>query len=239
MGIFTMKKLFVILALSVLTATAAKAQFFFGTQFGVFTNGGSTVSAETTERAATSFNVSLKPSVGYYFTPKLVAGLKLIFTSCSFADNDTGSLPFNIESYAINLLMGNGLERDYMSFKVSPYVRYHVFSMFNDKLKIWAELDGYLGMKYPRDDEHKINTDGRSMIYGIEFHPLVSYDIINNYMIYTALNFASISWDGQAKRSTDLAGEVSTRYTDRFLFQCNPLMAIANAFINIGVMKKF
>ena len=111
--------------------------------------------------------------------------------------------------------------------------------MFNDKLKIWAELDGYLGMKYPRDDEHKINADGRSMIYGVELHPLVSYDIINNYMIYTALNFASISWDGQAKRSTDLAGEVSTRYTDRFLFQCNPLMAIANAFINIGVMKKF
>jgi len=234
-----MKKLFAIIAVTVLTATAAKAQFFFGTQFGVFTNGGSTVSAESTERSATSFNVSLKPSVGYYFTPKLVAGLKLNFTSCSFADNDTGSLPFNLESYAINILMGNGLESDYMSFKVSPYVRYHVLSMFNEKVKIWAELDGYLGMKYPRDAEHKIDASGRSMIYGVEFHPLVSYDIINNYMIYTSLNFASISWDGQAKKSTDFSGETSTRYTDRFLFQCNPLIAIANAFLNIGVMKKF
>lgn len=235
-----MKKLFMILALAVLTASAAHAQFFYGAQFGFYTDGNAKATTDGLERGATTYNISVKPSIGYFFTPKFVVGLKLNYTSCSYVNNDTGSLSmFDVNYYVNNLLMGNGLSRDYMSFKVSPYVRYQVFSMFDEKLKLWAELDGYWGMKYPRDTEHKIDAANRSMIYGVELHPLVSYDIMDKYMIYTSLDFLSFSWDGEAKRNTDSAGDPYTDFKSTMLFQCNPLIAVAHAFINIGVMRKF
>ena len=163
-------------------------------------------------RGASSFNVSIKPNVGYFFNPRLVAGLKLDFINCSLVDNDTGSMSlFDIDYYAINLLMGNGLSRDYMSFKVAPYVRYQVLSLFNDKVKIWAELNGYWGMKYPRDTDHKLDIASRSMIYGAELHPLVSYDLVNNYMIYTSLDFLSLKDNLAAGGNIDAADGIEQR----------------------------
>lgn len=235
-----MKKLLIIIALCTIAATSAHAQFFYGAQFGFYTDGNSKGSGTEFARGASSFNVSIKPNVGYFFNPRLVAGLKLDFINCSLVDNDTGSMSlFDIDYYAINLLMGNGLSRDYMSFKVAPYVRYQVLSLFNDKVKIWAELNGYWGMKYPRDTDHKLDIASRSMIYGAELHPLVSYDLVNNYMIYTSLDFLSLTWNGETKRHEDSIGVEYATINNKMWFQCNPLVALARAFLQIGVMKKF
>ena len=229
-----------VLALAVITATFAHAQFFYGAQFGFYTDGNSTVSGDDITRGASTYNVSIKPNFGYFFNPKLVAGLKLDFINCSLVDNDSGSMSlFDIDYYAINLLMGNGLSRDYMSFKVAPYLRYQVFSLFNDKVKLWAEVAGYMGMKYPRNTKHELMPESRSMIYGVDIHPLVSYDLTDKYMIYTSLDFLSFHWNGETKRHEDSIGVEYATVNSKIWFQCNPLVAVARAFLNIGVMRKF
>jgi hypothetical protein len=58
-------------------------------------------------------------------------------------------------------------------------------------------------------------------------------------MLYTSLDFLSLSWDGTSKRYSPTNGEPYTQTTSQFLFQANPLVAVARAFLNIGVMKKF
>lgn len=254
-----MKKLFLIISIFALSAFAAKAQFFYGAQFGIYTDGGSNLyDSGSIEHMRTRFNISFKPSVGYYFTPKLAVGLKLNFTSCTFSEyseskddletltdlddvveTSTTETASTINSTVLNVLMGNGFGGDYLAWNAAPYVRYNVFSMFNDKLKLWVELDGYFGMRFDRNKEHKVDTDTRALTYGVELHPLVSYDIYNNYMLYTSLDFLSLSWDGTAKRYTSSSDGLYTKTTNQFLFQANPLVAIARAFLNIGVMKKF
>ena len=236
-----MKKLFLTMALALMAAVAAHAQFFYGAQFGIYTDGGAKIAdSGSIETGRAQFNISIKPSIGYYFTPKLAAGLKLNFTSCTFSDFDGSFAASNLNSMVLNVLMGNGLGGDYLAWNASPYIRYQVFSLFNEKLKLWAELDGYFGMRFSRDSEHKVDPNTRSLTYGVELHPLVSYDIYENYMLITSLDFLSLSWDGSAKRYGSVAGdEPYTRTTSQFLFQANPLVAIARAFLNIGVMKKF
>ncbi len=236
-----MKKLFLIISIFALSAFAAKAQFFYGAQFGIYTDGGSKFfDSGNVETGRAQFNISVKPSFGYYFTPKLAAGIKLNFTSCTFSEVESGSFSASsINSMVLNVLMGNGFGGDYLAWNAAPYVRYQVFSLFNDKLKLWAELDGYFGMRFDRDNNHKVNPDTRSLTYGVELHPLVSYDIYDNYMLYTSLDFLSLSWDGTSKRYSPTNGEPYTQTTSQFLFQANPLVAVARAFLNIGVMKKF
>ena len=234
-----MKKLLLTLALALFAAGAANAQFFYGAQFGIYTDGGTKITDSGIARGRAAFNISVKPSVGYYFTPKLVAGLKLNFTSCTFSDFDGSFSSSSINSFVLNLLMGNGVGGDYLSWNASPYVRYQVLALFKDKLKLWAELDGYVGMRYSRDEEHKIDPGTRSLTYGVELHPLVSYDITDRYMLITSLDLLSFSWNGTAKRYTPQSKEPYTQTTSQFLFQANPLVGIARAFVNIGLMRKF
>ncbi|MBR1509488.1 MAG: hypothetical protein IJ623_02405 [Bacteroidales bacterium] len=234
-----MKKLFLIISILALSAFSAKAQLFYGAQFGIYTDGAAKLfDSGDKETGRAQFNISIKPSIGYYFTPKLAAGLKLNFTSCTFSEVDESFSASSINSTVLNVLMGNGFGGDYLAWNAAPYVRYQVFSLFNEKVKLWAELDGYFGMRFSRDAEHKVDPDTRSLTYGVELHPLVSYDIYDNYMLYTSLDFLSLSWDGSAKRETSVDGPY-TKTTSQFLFQANPLVAIARAFLNIGVMKKF
>ena len=234
-----MKKILVALALCLGMSLSAQAQFFVGMRFGVFTDGTGKVATDgTATRGISAFNFSVKPSVGYYFTPKLVAGLKLDFTSCSYVKNDGFSV-LNLRNYAMNALMGNDIfDKDYMSWKALPYVRYQVISFAGDKVKIWAELTGHIGMSFSRNDEHKVDPNDYKMLYGASLHPIVSYDLNDRYMLYTSLDFFSLYWEGSTKRINTESG-VEIRRESSFIAQSNPLVAVAQAVIGIGVMRKF
>lgn len=241
-----MKKLFFITVLALSATLSARAQFFWGFQFGLYTDGSTTSvsNSDATVKGGSSFNYSLKPSIGYYFTPKFVGGLKLIYTSNSFAENDSGTSATTLTNYAINLLMGNGLDKDCMSWKVAPYLRYNALSLFQEKLRLWVELTGFVGAKYPWDKVNKCYLREKSeTIYGVSLHPLVSFDIADKWMLFTNLDILSIGWEGSTKKQqyTTSSGEpyIKTTSTNTFLFQSNPTVALARIFTNIGVIKKF
>ena len=241
-----MKKFIVIMVIALSSAFSAKAQFFWGMQFGIYTDGGSTYyeSNDLNIKNGSSFNYSVKPSIGYYITPKLVVGSKFIYTKNHFATNDTGDKSTTIWNYAFNLLMGNGLSTNCMSFKVSPYIRYNALSLFSEKLNIWIDLNGYIGGNYDIDSStNKIVEGSGKLTYGVLLHPMISFDIADKWMLFTSLDALSIGWDGTTKKSQYKLddGTYTTKIdrTSSFLCQCNPLMAIARCFTNIGVIKKF
>lgn len=235
-----MKKLLFSALLVLAAAFAARAQFTYGLQFGLYTDNVSTSNSVTsaTESGRSAFNYTVKPMVGYYFLPGLVAGVKFAYTNCSSTEGDTFLSATSIKSTAMNLLMGNGLGGDYRSWKVSPYLRFRTFSLLQDKLGVWVELDGYYGIHIPRADG-VLDRDAQKTIYGIEIHPLVSYDVTDRYMIYTSLDYPSFNWDVSVRRSANKDGSVDTKRTNTYLVQANPLVAAARAVINVGVMRKF
>ena len=237
-----MKKLFLTLILSVLMAGAAHAQFYYGLQFGIYSDTSSMTdnASGAVTPGGSSFNYTIKPSIGYYFTPRLAAGLKFAYTNCAKNRSESGQLAGDINGMVMNLLMGNGLTSDYQSWSLSPYVRYKLLSIISDKLNIWAELDGYYGIRTPRDaTTGKLDEIKRKTIYGVELHPLVSYDIADNFMLYTSLDFLSFSWDGSANRRANYEDTVQTSKQNVFVFQANPLVAIAKSFLNIGLIRRF
>lgn len=241
-----MKRLILLATILATFCLPAKAQFFWGLQFGFYMDGLSdkfSTSSQSIE-GGTSFNYMLKPKIGYYISPRLVTGLSLIYTSNSFAENQSGRKDIDFKNYFINILMGNGLDANALSWKVSPYIRYDVFNLFKDKLKFWVELSGYAGAKYPWDAKNKYYLrDESQTIYGFTLHPLISFDIADQWMLFTNLDILSLSWDGATYKTqiTVEGGEVitTTTHAGAFLFQCRPTIAIARIFTNIGVIKKF
>ena len=239
-----MKKLFLTIILAVFAAGAAHAQFFYGLQFGIYSD---TSAAQLNEQGSelvpggSSFNYTVKPSVGYYFSPRLAAGVKFAYTNCARNRAESGQMVSSINSIALNILLGNGLDTDYQSWKISPYVRYQLFSLLSDKLNIWAEIDGYYGSKTFRQADGTLNPKSRKSIHGVELHPLVSYDITPNFMVYTSLDILSFNWEGTSQnKSVGLfSDETQTVHENTFVLQSVPLMAVAKGILNIGIIRRF
>lgn len=242
-----MKKLFLVTVIALAAAFSANAQFFFGFQFGGYVDGANDYFPEIDYnlKGGTSFNVTIKPSVGYYFTPKLCAGVKLCYTDCSYNVNDTDVSITNIKYYLDNMLMGNGLKRNCMNWKVSPYVRYNVLSLGKEKkVKLWAELDGYAGQQMDRDPKtHALRTEETKTIYGIQLHPIISLDITRNRMLFTSLDILSFGWNGTSWKTqvkqTDGTYLTCIESQNSAQFVLMPLYALNGLFVNIGMVKIF
>lgn len=241
-----MKKLIITLVIALAACSSASAQFFWGIQFGFYTDNGTTAYENNGAKikGGTTFNYSLKPSVGYYITDRLVVGSKFVYTKNHFGANDTYSKSTTIWNYALNLLMGNGLATNCMTFKVQPYIRYKALSMFTEKLNFWVELNGYIGGNYDIDvNTNKIVPGSGKLTYGVLLHPMVSFDIADKWMLFTSVDALSLGWDGTTGKSQykldDGTYTTETVKSNAFLFQCNPLVAVARCFTNIGVIKKF
>jgi hypothetical protein len=230
-----MKKILLTLCLALSLASIAKAQFFYGIQFGFFTDWGSeTTKGQTPSAGGSSFNYTLKPTIGYYFNDRLMAGVKFVYTSCSTNVGDGSFSPTNLRWILRNVMMGNGLDSDYMSWKVRPYMRYNVLRLAKDKLKLWVELNGYIGGKVPRLETKKLDWDSRSLIYGVQLHPVVTFDITDRFLVFTSLDILSIGYDGTRKLDT-----ATKQNTGSFYCQLNPLNAIGEALLNIGIQRHF
>lgn len=230
-----MKRILLTLCLTLSLTTAAKAQFFYGIQFGFFTDWGSETAKESKSTlAASAFNYTLKPTIGYYFNDRLMAGVKFIYTSCSTSASQDKSSPINLRWILRNVMMGNGLDSDYMSWKVRPYARYNVLRLANDKLKLWVELNGYIGGKVPRTLDKKLDWNSRSLTYGVQLHPIVSFDITDRFLVFTSLDILSIGYEGTRKLD-----DATKSTTGSFYCQLNPLNAIGEALLNIGIQRHF
>ena len=229
-----MKKIILTLCLALSLATVARAQFFYGIQFGFFTDWGRESSTGQSSGIASAFNYTLKPTIGYYFNDRLMGGIKFVYTSCSSSEAPDQSVPFNLRWIMRNVMMGNGLDTDYMSWRVRPYLRYNVLRMAEDRLKLWVELNGYFGGKVPRLGDRTLDWNARSLTYGVQLHPIISFDITDRFLIFTSLDILSIGYDGTHKLK-----DATQKSIGSFYCQLNPLNAIGEALLNIGIQRHF
>lgn len=229
-----MKKLLVILSLTFAFGFCAQAQFFYGLQFGLIGSNGTNSGSDTELSSKETFNYTLKPSVGYAFSSRLQAGVKFVYTDCSADSSSLNDLNY----YLMNALMGNGFDMNYMSWNVKPYVRYKATSILHEKLNIWVELNGYYGQKMPRVD-NQLDKGNSKAIYGVSLHPLISLDLNERYSLFTSLDFLSFDWSGEASHKTYSNASTRDKVSNTFIFQCNPLIAIARGVVNFGVMRRF
>jgi hypothetical protein len=113
-------------------------------------------------------------------------------------------------------------------------MRYNALRLAKDKLKLWVELNGYVGGKVPRLENKKLDWNSRSLTYGVQLHPIISYDITDKFLVFTSLDILSIGYEGTRKLD-----DATKSTTGSFYCQLNPLNAIGEALLNIGIQRHF
>ena len=213
--------------------------FFWGLKGGVFLDKGNVVDENgTVSDTPTTFSFTIKPSFGVYLSPRWVVGVKGEFSynnndmDSGFISNVTsGFSQVSFRNVLSNMILGNGLGNNYLSWKVLPYARYKVTSLFSDKINLWMELELYAGQKFSKDTENG-GYGSPYTIFGGALSPMLSYDLNESLMLCFTPDF--IRWDGTFESGSGMAAN-----TGSFSAQLNPLYMILSGIINIGVIKRF
>lgn len=235
-----MKKSITVICLVAICLTAAaqekKSSMFWGLKGGIFYDAGDTVKDNVAAKDASTLSFALKPSIGWYLNENWVIGLKGEFANSKVYQTETSTTFSNVSlrNMFSNLTLGNGLGSNYMSWKVLPYARRKICTLFTDRLNLWVELELYAGQKFTR----KSTDEGGGFykpdaIYGVSLSPMISFDLNDKFML--CLTPDLIRWDGQHMTSASQGD----KNTGSFSAQFNPLYQILSGIVNISLIKRF
>lgn len=213
------------------TGEKNKSHFYWSIRFGLFyTHNSYTNPGGSASNLGSHFSYSIKPAIGYVFSPRLSAGCTFIFSDVNFAGLDKNSFQYMIAT----AMMGGGMYvGDYLSWSISPYVRYKITKVIWDKLNLWGEFLAYGGQKFPRDEKtHELLPSQRSVEYGVKLRPMLTFDLNKNSMIFTSMEF--LSWNGSCLVSSD--GKL---YNNSVNFQVIPIYSILSGLFSIGIIRRF
>lgn len=140
----------------------------------------------------------------------------------------------------------------YGSWEVTPYVRYRLKTMFNDKLGIWLEAHLYTGMSYPRVVDGTVKgTDYEglrsTLTYGAQVSPVITYQFNRKSTFQIFFSIMSLGYSGTTRFYIDQeTGERHQEFSnDVILFSGKLKNLLANQFtpglygLKFGVQKKF
>lgn len=188
-----MKKVF--LAVALIAATSAvNAQLFLGGSIGLNGTSGSTKVGENDKVSTQSaFDFSLNPTIGYNLTDKWIVGGTVAFGIGTTNDHAN---PVEVKTTAAN-------------WSINPFARYEV-AKFN-KFGVWVE--GKLTVGGVASKDKTTTTIGTSTtvttvkdpyttILGINFTPMMTYNISDNWQLTTALNFLGVGFNSAIATQT-------------------------------------
>jgi hypothetical protein len=140
----------------------------------------------------------------------------------------------------------------YGSWEVTPYVRYRLKTMFNDKLGIWLEAHLYTGMSYPRVVDGTVKgTDYEglrsTLTYGVQVSPVITYQFNRKSTFQIFFSIMSLGYSGTTRFYVDqVTGARHQEFSnDVILFSGKLKNLLANQFtpglygLKFGVQKKF
>lgn len=213
---------------------------FWGINAGVFYDSGSSVdNSGNIAITPASFSFTVKPRLGIYLSDRFIIGVMGEFAYNGNEDHSgtfIGNIASGFEQVSFrnvisNVVMGNGVGMNFLSWKVLPYARYKVTDIFSNRINLWVELELYAGQKYKMDSTtNKYGTP--ATIYGAALSPVISYDLSENMMLCFIPDF--IRWDG----TKNLSGNDVER-TGSFSAQLNPLYQVISGIIHVSLIKKF
>jgi hypothetical protein len=196
------------------------------------------------------WSIALQPEIGWKLKERLYLGLRVggsyqdTYTTYSHEELLTG------RTYTEDIRVMRG------TWDVTPYVRYRLKSMFNDKLGIWLEAHLYTGMEFPRVTAGNISGtdyDGLkySVTYGCQVSPVITYRFNRKSTFQIFFSIMSLGYSGTTRfyeKTDEWTGDVARHkeYTnDVIIFSGKLKNLLASQFtpgmygLKFGVQKNF
>lgn len=217
-----------------------KQKLFYGYKFDIYYH-------QDTRNATkeNGYSIVLTPEIGWRVKEKLYVGLRI-----------GGGYQDTYSSYSYEALDGTikteELRIQQGSWDVTPYVRYRLKTLFNDKVGVWLEAHLYAGMEYPRVTDGVVKgTDyeglRHTITYGAQVSPVITYQFNKKSTFQIFFSIISIGYSGTTFCYTDpYSGKKYNEFTnDVIIFSGKLRNLIANQFtpglygLRLGVQKSF
>ena len=216
-----------------------KQKLYYGYNFDIYYHHDS-----RSHYKSNGWSIALEPEIGWKLKERLYLGLRF---GGSYIDSyDTYTYEEDGKTISEDLRVRKG------TWNVTPYVRYRLKSLFNDKLGIWLEAHLYTGMEFPRVTDGDItgtDYDGlrHSIIYGAQISPVITYKFNRKSTFQIFFSILSLGYSGTTFCYTDQeTGEHYNEYTnDVIIFSGKLRNLIANQFtpglygLKFGIQKSF
>lgn len=181
------------------------------------------------------WSIALEPEIGWKLKERIYLGLRL--------GGSYQNTTFTADSVSLRVHQG--------SWSVTPYMRYRLKTMFNDKLGIWLEAHLYTGMEFPQviGNASGTNYDGlkHSITYGLQVSPVITYKFNRKSTFQIFFSILSLGYSGTTFCYQDAeTGARHNEYTnDVIIFSGKLRNLLANQFtpglygLKFGVQKSF
>ena len=216
-----------------------KQKLYYGYNFDIYFHHDSRA-----DRKENGWSIALEPEIGWKLKERIYLGMRI---GGSYANTATAySINYLDTTYSTDLRVHQG------SWQVTPYVRYRLKSLFNDKLGIWLEAHLYTGMEFPTVAKGEVkgtDYDGLrySLTYGAQISPVITYRFNRKSTFQIFFSILSLGYSGTTFFYEDqLTGDRHNEYTnDVIIFSGKLKNLLANQFtpglygLKFGVQKNF
>ena len=216
-----------------------KQKLYYGYDFDIYYHNDS-----RTNRKENGWSFTIEPELGWRLKDNLYMGVRI-----------GGNYQSSYTTYTIANPDGSTSSRDLRirqgSWEVTPYMRYRLKTMFNEKIGIWLEGHIYTGMQFPRvTDGNVAGTDyedlRHSVIYGVQIAPVITYQFNRESSFQIFFSILSLGYSGTTFCYDNSDKGKYNEYTnDVVIFSGKLRNLIANQFtpglygLKFGVQKSF
>lgn len=224
---------------SAFLALSLKERFFYGYNFDIYYHHDTRNSQKSN-----GWSINVTPEFGYKISQKLQVGLRLgggysSIRTDYMVDTEEG------KTESRNLKISRG------SWEITPYGRYRLKTLFNEKVGIWLEMHMYTGMEFPRVTDGDIkgtDYDGlrNTITYGAQVSPVITYQFNRKSTFQVFFSILSFGYSGTTfNYTTAERGKYREYSNDVIIFSGKLSNMLANQFtpglygLKFGVQKKF
>ena len=218
-----------------------KKKLYYGYNFDIYFHHDS-----RSNRKENGWSIAVEPEIGWRLKERIYLGMRI-----------GGSYQDLYTTYTTERADGTKVSEDIRvqqgSWNVTPYMRYRLKTLFNDKVGIWVEAHLYTGMEFPRVADGVVkgtDYDGlkHSITYGVQVSPVITYQFNRKSTFQVFFSILSFGYSGTAFRYVDdpTTGAGHMEYTnDLIIFSGKLRNLIANHFtpglygLKFGVQKSF
>lgn len=166
-----------------------KQKLYYGYNFDIYYHHDS-----RTSRKENGWSVTVEPEIGWRLKERVYLGLRL-----------GGSYQDTYTTYSYENLLGQTVSEDLRvrqgSWNVTPYVRYRMKTLFNEKVGIWLEAHLYGGMDFPSvASGSAAGTDYEGLrykaVYGVQVSPVITYQFTRKRSFQIFFSILSLGYSG-------------------------------------------
>lgn len=216
-----------------------KKKLYYGYNFDIYFHHDS--KANTKENG---WSISVTPELGWRLKERVYLGMRIGGSyQDAYLTESYEALGDTIQKSQMRVMMG--------SWDVTPYMRYRMKTLFNEKVGIWLEAHLYTGMEFPRvmsGNPSGTNYDNLkyTVNYGVQVSPVITYQFNKKSTFQVFFSIMSFGYSGTTRFYEKEGNAPSREYTnDVIIFSGKLRNLIANQFtpglygLKFGVMKSF